>query len=95
MVKRIYGRRRHLGTQRKSRKCRGLGKKIRKGIQQNWEGKEKENYWVSTQRRCCMDRMTRDSMKNIGDNWKEIGTNGRERERSTKKRKKKKLRKEE
>jgi len=42
-----------------------------------------------------MDRMTRDSMKNIGDDWKEIGTNGREREGLMKKRKKKKSRKEE
>jgi len=41
-----------------------------------------------------MDRMTRDLMKNIGDGWKEIGTNGRKkkRKRLTKKRKKKKSR---
>jgi len=41
--------------------------------------------------------MTRDLMKNIGDSWKEIGTNGREKERKelTKKKKKKKSREEE
>jgi len=44
-----------------------------------------------------MDRTTKGSMKNIGDSWKEIGTNRREKERkgSIKKRKKKKSREEE
>jgi len=28
-----------------------------------------------------MDRTTRDSMKNIGDNWKKIGENERKKER--------------
>jgi len=44
-----------------------------------------------------MDRTTKGSMKNIGDSWKEIRTNGREKERkgSIKKRKKKKSREEE
>jgi len=43
-----------------------------------------------------MDEITKGLMKNIGDNWKEIETNGREKKRkeSTKK-KKKKSRKEE
>jgi len=57
---------------------------------------EKENYWIGTQQRCYTDGTARGSIKNIGDNWKEIGTKGREKERkeSTKKRKKKKSRKE-
>jgi len=47
-----------------------------------------------------MGGKTRDLIKNIGNNWKGIGKNRKERERknqkgSTKKRKKKKLRKEE
>jgi len=30
-----------------------------------------------------MDRMTRGSIKNIGDNWKEIKTNGRKKKERT------------
>ena len=44
-----------------------------------------------------MDGTTKGSMKNTRDSWREIGTNGREKKRkgSTRKKRKKKIRKEE
>jgi len=38
----------------------------------------RENCWVGIQQRYCMAGMTRDLMKNIGKDWKEIGENRRE-----------------
>jgi len=57
---------------------------------------EKESYQIDIQQRCYMDRMTKGSTKNIGDSWRGIGTNGKEKERKglTKKKRKKKSRKE-
>jgi len=60
----------------------------------------KENTWEPRKNLGNMDGMTRDLIKNIGNNWKGIGKNRKKRKRknqkgSTKKRKKKKLRKKE
>jgi len=42
-----------------------------------------------------MNRMTKGSMKSTGDSWRGIGTNKREKEGLTRKKRKKKMRKEE
>ena len=41
----------------------------------------RENCQVGIWQKCYTDRTTRGLMKNIGDNWKEIGGNGREKKR--------------
>jgi len=57
---------------------------------------EEEVYRVGIQQKYYMDRMTRGSMKNIGDSWREIGKNRRERKRKRlTKKKRKKLKEEE
>ena len=40
----------------------------------------KKNCWVGIWQRCYMGRTTRDLTKNIGDDWKGIGKNGRKKE---------------
>ena len=60
----------------------------------------RENCQVGIWQKCYTDRTTRGLMKNIGDNWKEIGGNGREKKREDqkelmKKKRKKKLKKKE
>jgi len=43
--------------------------------------KGRENYRINIWQRCYTDGTTRDSTKNIGDNWEEIGENRREKEK--------------
>jgi len=60
---------------------------------------EEESCRVGIRQRYYMGGTIKGSMKNIGDDWRRIGTNGRKRKKEKKelmkKRKKKKLRKEE
>jgi len=66
-----------LGEQRKEE----IGKKIERG-----------SYQVGIQQKCYTDGMTKGLMKSTRDGWRGIGTNGREKEGSTRKKRKKKMR---
>ena len=57
---------------------------MKKSIERSQDGQEKkiiesfiENYQRGIQQRHCMDGIIRGLIRNIGDNWKEIGNIGK------------------